>query len=60
VLSRVCFCLEAIRFIELCDMKTYCNKGSLTLEDRIQNLKNWSKQVEYSEENTELLTFGEM
>jgi leucyl-tRNA synthetase len=29
------------------------------LKDRIENLKNWSKQVEYSEENTELLIYGE-
>lgn len=59
VFSRVCFCLESIRFIEICDVKTYCEKGKLTLKDRIENLKNWSKQVEYSEENTDYLIYGE-
>lgn len=59
VASRVCFCLESIRFIELCDMKTYFEKGELTLWDRIENLKRWSKQIEYSEENTDRLIYGE-
>ncbi len=59
IVSRVCFCLESISFIEMCDVKTYCEKGELTLEDRIENLKNWSKQVEYSEENTDYLIYGE-
>ena len=58
IVSRVCFCLESIRFIEISDVKTYCEKGELTLKDRIENLKNWSKQVEYSEENTEYLVYG--
>lgn len=59
VLSRICFCLESVKFIELCDIKTYCDKGILTLKDRIENLKNWSKQVEYSEENTDYLIYGD-
>ncbi len=57
--ERICFAVEGVRFIYLCDMKTYFEKGELTLKDRIENLKNWSKQVEYSEENTELLIYGE-
>lgn len=57
--ERICFAVESVRFILLCDMKTYSEKGELTLRDRIDNLKNWSKQVEYSEENTELLIYGE-
>ena len=57
--ERICFAVESVRFIYLCDMKTYFEKGELTLKDRIENLKNWSKQVEYSEENTELLIYGE-
>ncbi len=57
--ERVCFAVESVRFIYLCDMKTYFEKGELTLKDRIDNLKNWSKQVEYSEENTDLLIYGE-
>ena len=57
--ERICFAVESVRFIYLCDMKTYFEKGELTLKDRIKNLKNWSKQVEYSDENTELLIYGE-
>lgn len=57
--ERICFAVESVRFIYLCDMKTYFEKGKLTLKDRIDNLKNWSKQIEYSEENTELLIYGE-
>lgn len=57
--ERICFAVESVRFIYLCDMKTYFEKGELALEDRIENLKNWSKQVEYSDENTELLIYGE-
>ena len=57
--ERICFAIESVRFIYLCDMKTYSEKGELSLKDRIENLKNWSKQVEYSEENTDLLIYGE-
>ncbi len=57
--ERICFAVEGVRFIYLCDMKTYFEKGELTLKERIENLKNWSKQIEYSEENTELLIYGE-
>ena len=57
--ERICFAVEGVRFIRLCDMKTYYEKGELTLKDRIENLKNWSKQIEYSDENTELLIYGE-
>lgn len=56
--ERVLFCIESVRFICLCDMKTFWEKGELTLKDRIENLKNWSKQIEYSEENTNLLIYG--
>ena len=57
--ERICFAVESVRFIYLCDMKTYFENGELTLNDRVENLKNWSKQVEYSDENTELLIYGE-
>lgn len=50
VKNRVCFCVEAIVFIMLCDIMS---------EDSINNVKRWSKQIEYSEENTELLIYGE-
>ena len=32
----------------------------LTLKDRIENLKNWSKQIEYSDENTDFLIYSEL
>ena len=57
--ERVEFSVEAVRFIRLCDIKTFSEKGYLTLTDRINNLKNWSKQIEYSEENTDLMIYGE-
>ena len=57
--ERICFSIESVRFIILSDMKTYFEKGELTIKDRIENLKNWSKQIEYSDENTELLIYGE-
>ncbi|MGN1316583.1 MAG: flagellin lysine-N-methylase [Acutalibacteraceae bacterium] len=56
--ERVSFCIESVRFICLCDMKTFRENGNITLKDRIENLKNWSKQIEYSEENTDLLIYG--
>ena len=59
VAQRVCFAVESLRFITMCDMKNYNEKGSVSITDRIDNIKRWSKQVEYSEENTELLIFGE-
>ncbi len=59
VKERVEFSVEAVRFIRLCDMKTFLEKGTLTLTDRINNLKNWSKQIEYSEDNTQFLIYGE-
>lgn len=59
VKERVCFSVEGVRFIYLCDMKTFFEKGDLTLNDRIENLKNWSKQIEYSEENTDYLIYGD-
>ncbi len=58
--ERVEFSVEAVRFIKLCDMKTFMKKGTLALTDRINNLKNWSKQIEYSEENTQFLIYGEI
>lgn len=59
VKERICFSVESVRFIYLCDMKTFFEKGELTLNDRIENLKNWSKQIEYSEENTDYLIYGD-
>lgn len=59
VKERVCFAVESVRFIYFCDMYTYYKNGQLKLSDRIENLKNWSKQIEYSDENTDYLIYGE-
>ncbi len=59
VTERVCFCVESVMFIYLCDMKAFAEKGELTLWDRIVNLKGWSKQIEYSEDNTCYLIYGD-
>ncbi len=56
---RVCFCVESLRFIMLSDAKTLKEKGTLTVRDRINSIKNWSKQIEYSDENTDLLIYGD-
>ncbi len=58
--ERVCFCVESLRFIVLSDAKTRKEKGVLTIRDRINNIKNWSKQIEYSDENTDLLIYGDV
>lgn len=59
IMERVCFCVESVRFIYLCDMKRFSEKGELTLWDRIESLKGWSKQIEYSEENVDYLIYGD-
>lgn len=51
------FCISAVRFIKLCDIKTFCDTNTLTLKDRIENVKRWSKQIEYSDLNVDMLTF---
>ena len=49
------FCVSSVRFIKLCDIKTYVENGCVKEIDRINNVKRWSKQIEYSEENVLLL-----
>lgn len=51
------FCISSVRFIKLCDIKNYIEKGFVSETDRINNVKRWSKQIEYSEENIDLLIF---
>lgn len=51
------FCVSAVRFIKLCDIKTYCETNTLTLKNRIENVKRWSKQIEYSDLNVDILIF---
>lgn len=59
IAPRIAFCIESVRFIKICDIKTFCENGKVTLRDRINNLKNWSKQIEYSDLNTENLIYGD-
>lgn len=49
------FCLVNLAFLLLCDGKTIREKNGISLSDRIDNIKRWSKQTEYSEENIEFL-----
>ena len=53
VLSAVCFSIASLIFIYLCDCKTYNENKCYEKSDRINNVKLWSKQIEYSEENTQ-------
>ena len=38
-------------------MKTFYEKGRITQKDMIDNIKRWSKQIEYNEDNIDILTF---
>lgn len=55
ILHPVCFSIISIIFIFLCDCKTFSEKNYYDKSDRIYNVKLWSKQIEYSEENTQYL-----
>ena len=58
VLERVKFCINAINMMILFVAKILKSKGEITISDRINTIKLWSKQIEYSEENTDYLIFG--
>lgn len=47
------FCVMLIRLL---DLETVQSSGNLTKEDRAQNAKTCSKEIEYSEENLEILS----
>lgn len=53
--ERIAFCVESVAFIGLCDLKIFTEKGKVEFLDRVNNLKNWSKQIEYSQENLDAL-----
>lgn len=55
VYSRIGIVLAATFTVLMMDCLTWLEKGEITERDRIDNLKLYSKQVEYSEENMELL-----
>lgn len=55
VIAPVTFAVTSIVFIYLCDCMTFSKNNLFSANDRIDNVKLWSKQIEYSEENTALL-----
>ena len=57
-LAHIDFCVNFMRFLKLCDILRFTETGSQPgLSERIENIKYLSKQLEYSEGNTDLLTF---
>ena len=55
LLSRGRLAVFCVLLIHLLDIRTYQRSRKLTTEDRVQNAKCVSKEIEYSEENLELL-----
>lgn len=55
VYSRGCLTVFCLFLMLLLDVKTFSETGVLTAEDRVQHAKCISKEIEYSEENLELL-----
>lgn len=53
--SRGCLTVFCLLLIRLLDVRTFAAKGAVTMEDRMQNAKCVSKEIEYSEENLERL-----
>lgn len=54
--AGICFAVAGVIFIHMLDCLTLSTNGQLSMSDRIDNVKLWSKQVEYSQENTDLLS----
>lgn len=55
VYSKGCLAVFCILLIRILDIAKYIKTGCLCKEDRVQNAKNCSKEIEYSEENLALL-----
>lgn len=53
--SWVMFCCVSMYFIWLCDCYSFYLGGEFTAWDRILNVKRWSKQIEYSTENVDII-----
>lgn len=53
LISRIGLVCGGVLSVMMLDCLKWMENGTLTEWDRIMNLKLWSKQVEYSEENTE-------
>lgn len=55
IISRLGLAVAATLSMQMIDCLTWLEKGTLSEWDRIENMKLYSKQVEYSEENVELM-----
>ncbi len=55
VLPRTQWAVSSAAFVHLCFCDYWATHGDLPMAAQIQLVKNWSKQVEYSDENTQLL-----
>ena len=53
--NGVAFAVASLVFLHMCDCYTVLKKGEFSISDRIDNVKMWSKQIEYNEENVDLL-----
>lgn len=53
--TAVKFCIFCTAFVYIQDMFTLIQKNEYTFKDRINNVKLFSKQIEYSEENIRLI-----
>ena len=55
ILPAVSLAVVSLIFIYLTDCKIFADNDCYTGNDRIFNVKLWSKQIEYSEENTQYI-----
>ncbi len=60
VSKRIAFCIESVMFIALCDLKSFYENKKITVFDRINNIKRWSQQIEYSQENLDLAIYKDI
>ena len=49
------FCCISVSFVILCDCYILGSKGELLKSDRLENIRRWSKQTEYSTENKDII-----
>lgn len=55
ILPAVCFSVVSLIFIYMTDCRIFSANNNFTDSDRIFSVKLWSKQIEYSEENTQYI-----
>ena len=54
-LAKIKLCVLSVLVVQLLDIEKWAQAGCLTLEDQIEIAKGYSKEVEYSVENMEVL-----